>query len=59
VGEEQKINQEEPAARCGLHRTYYRGVERRNVSLTNIDKIAEASSFGAYALDIGNSSDAE
>jgi hypothetical protein len=41
VGEEQKINQEEPSARCGLHRAYYSGVERRNVSLTNIDKIAE------------------
>ena len=34
VREEQKINQEEAAERCGLHRTYYSGVERgiRNVS---------------------------
>jgi len=40
--EEQKINQEEAAERCGLHRTYYSGVERgiRNVSLINIEKIA-------------------
>jgi transcriptional regulator with XRE-family HTH domain len=28
VREEQKINQEEAAERCGLHRTYYSGVER-------------------------------
>jgi DNA-binding XRE family transcriptional regulator len=42
VREEQKINQEEAAERCGLHRTYYSGVERgvRNVSLVNIEKIA-------------------
>jgi transcriptional regulator with XRE-family HTH domain len=26
--EEQKINQEEAAERCGLHRTYYTGIER-------------------------------
>jgi transcriptional regulator with XRE-family HTH domain len=38
---EQKINQEEAAERCGLHRTYYSGIERgvRNVSLVNIEKI--------------------
>jgi transcriptional regulator with XRE-family HTH domain len=43
VREEQKINQEETAERCGLHRTYYSGVERgvRNVSLRNIEKIAK------------------
>jgi len=28
IREEQKINQEEAAERCGLHRTYYSGVER-------------------------------
>jgi transcriptional regulator with XRE-family HTH domain len=39
--EEQGINQEEAAERCGLHRTYYSGVERgvRNLSLVNIEKI--------------------
>jgi transcriptional regulator with XRE-family HTH domain len=39
--EEQQINREEAAERCGLHRTYYSGVERgvRNVSLVNIEKI--------------------
>jgi transcriptional regulator with XRE-family HTH domain len=43
VREEQKINQEEAAERCGLHRTYYSGIERgiRNVSLKNIEKIAK------------------
>ena len=43
VREEQKINQEEAAERCGLHRTYYSGVERgvRNVSLVNIEKISK------------------
>jgi transcriptional regulator with XRE-family HTH domain len=43
VREEQEINQEEAAERCGLHRTYYSGIERgvRNVSLRNIEKIAK------------------
>ena len=43
VREEQGINQEEAAERCGLHRTYYSGIERgvRNVSLLNIEKIAK------------------
>lgn len=41
--EEQEINQEEAAERCGLHRTYYSGLERgvRNVSLLNIEKVAK------------------
>lgn len=40
IREEQKINQEEAAERCELHRTYYSGVERgvRNVSLVKIEK---------------------
>jgi len=43
IREEQEINQEEAAERCGLHRTYYSGIERgiRNVSLVNIDRIAK------------------
>ena len=43
IREELEINQEEAAERCGLHRTYYSGVERgvRNVSLVNIEKIAK------------------
>ena len=41
IREEQGINQEEAADRCGMHRTYYSGIERgvRNVSLVNIEKI--------------------
>ena len=43
VREEKGINQEEAAERCGMHRTYYSGIERgvRNVSLVNIEKIAK------------------
>ena len=43
IREDQEINQEEAAERCGLHRTYYSGVERgvRNVSLVNLEKIAK------------------
>ena len=41
--EEQEINQEEAADRCGLHRKYYSGIERgvRNVSFVNIEKVAK------------------
>ena len=43
IREEQKINQEEAAERCGLHRTYYNKIERgvRNVSLVNIERVAK------------------
>jgi len=43
IREEQEINQEEAADRCGLHRTYYSGIERgvRNVSLVNIEKVSK------------------
>jgi transcriptional regulator with XRE-family HTH domain len=43
IREDQKSNQEEAAERCGLHRTYYSGIERgvRNVSLVNIEKVAK------------------
>ena len=43
VREEQEINQEEAAERCGMHRTYYSGIERgvRNVSLVNIERLAK------------------
>jgi transcriptional regulator with XRE-family HTH domain len=43
IREEQGINQEEAAERCGMHRTYYSGIERgvRNVSLVNIEKIGK------------------
>jgi len=43
VREEQGINQEEAAERCGLHRTYYSGIERgvRNVSLLNVERVSK------------------
>jgi transcriptional regulator with XRE-family HTH domain len=43
VRENQRVNQEEAAWLCGLHRTYYSGIERgvRNVSLVNIEKIGK------------------
>ena len=43
IREEQEINQEEAADRCGLHRTYYSRIERgvRNVSLVNIERVAK------------------
>jgi transcriptional regulator with XRE-family HTH domain len=42
IREAQGINQEEAAERCGLHRTYYSGIERgvRNVSLVNIERVS-------------------
>lgn len=52
IREEQKINQEEAAERCGLHRTYYSGIERgvRNASLVNIEKIAKGLRTGLPKL---------
>jgi transcriptional regulator with XRE-family HTH domain len=44
IRKEQGISQEALALKCGLDRSYYGAVERgeRNVSLTNIIRIAEA-----------------
>jgi transcriptional regulator with XRE-family HTH domain len=52
IREEQAINQEEAAERCGLHRTYYSGVERGvlNVSLVNLEKIAKGLKTSLPAL---------
>ena len=52
IREEQGINQEEAAERCGLHRTYYSGIERgvRKVSLVNIEKIAKGLKMGLPKL---------
>jgi transcriptional regulator with XRE-family HTH domain len=43
IREAQEINQEEAAERCGLHRTYYSGIERgvRNISLLNVERVAK------------------
>jgi transcriptional regulator with XRE-family HTH domain len=52
IREEQEINQEEAAERCGLHRTYYSGIERgvRNVSLLNIERVAKGLKTGLPEL---------
>jgi transcriptional regulator with XRE-family HTH domain len=49
---EQKVSQEELAFRCELDRTYISAVERCiwNVSLGNIEKIAEALEVEAWQL---------
>lgn len=46
------ISQEELSYRSGLHRTYISSVERgkRNVSLRNIEKIAEALEVSIQSL---------
>ncbi len=52
IREEQGINQEEAAERCGLHRTYYSGIERgvRNISLLNIERVAKGLKTGLSDL---------
>ena len=52
IREEQEITQEEAAERCGLHRTYYSGIERgvRNVSIVNVEKIAKGLKTGLPRL---------
>lgn len=46
------ISQEELAELCGLHRTYISDIERcnRNISIDNIEKIAQALHITASAL---------
>lgn len=46
------MSQEAFAQRCGLHRTYISAVERhkRSISLTNIQKIADALDIDTYLL---------
>lgn len=49
---EKGLSQEKFAERCGLHRTYISDIERfqRNVSLDNIQRIADALQLPAYIL---------
>ncbi len=51
---EKNISQEKLAELAGLHRTYISAVERerRNISIDNIEKIAEALEVDAYTLFI-------
>ena len=44
IRQNKRISQEELADLCGLHRTYISDIElgKRNLSLENIDKIAQA-----------------
>lgn len=49
---EKKLSQEKFAELCGLHRTYISDIEcyQRNVSLDNIQKIANALNIATYEL---------
>ena len=49
---EKGFSQESFAEKCGLHRTYISSVERcqRNISLENVQRIADALEIEAYKL---------
>ena len=53
----QNLSQEAFAEKCGLHRTYISDIERmqRNISLENIQRIANALNIEAYLLLKGES----
>lgn len=51
------ISQEKFGEMCNLHRTYISAIERfnRNISLENIQKIADALEIDTYKLFVDNS----
>lgn len=54
---ERKLSQEKFAELCGLHRTYISDIEcyQRNISIENIQKIADALGVESYVLLQNNS----
>lgn len=56
----QGLSQEKCAELCGLHRTYISDIERftRNVSLENVQKIADALKIDSYLLLMDSGEDA-
>lgn len=54
------VSQEQFADNCGLHRTYISAVERfqRNISIQNVQKIADALGIEPYKLFIEDEEDA-
>lgn len=55
------MSQEKFALKCGLHRTYISDIEcfTRNVSLSSVQKIADALNIDAYKLFIENTDNNE
>lgn len=56
---EKGISQEKFADLCGLHRTYISDIEcfQRNVSIENVQRIAEALEIDVYKLLMKNEED--
>ncbi|MGI5872415.1 MAG: helix-turn-helix domain-containing protein [Bacillota bacterium] len=54
---EMNLSQEAFAEKCGLHRTYISSVERfqRNISIENIQRIADALEIETYKLFLEDS----
>ena len=57
----QGLSQEKLAEMCGLHRTYLSSVERsqRNISIENIQRIADALGVETYKLFIDENDNQE